>query len=542
MEKKQKVVIGLVGSVLDWGKQETRWQKWRPTVSLCRHEDLQVARFELLYQEKFVELAETIQGDILEVSPQTEVNLHQIEMESPWELEKVYGALYAFARQFPFDPEHEDYLIHITTGTHVTQICMYLLTESHHFPGRLIQTSPPPRKQRGENGEYRIIDLDLSKYDKIATRFQEEQQEGRSFLKFGIETRNAQFNALIDQIEEVASHSHHPLLIMGPTGAGKSQLAKRIFELKKNRRQLEGNFVEVNCATLRGDAAMSTLFGHVQGAFTGALRKRSGLLKTADDGVLFLDEIGELGADEQAMLLRALEEKRFFPMGSDEVVESDFQLIAGTNRDLLDAVWEGHFRDDLFARINMWTYRLPGLKERHEDIEPNLDYELEQFAKAGGKSTRFNKEARDCFLKFATSSEALWEANFRDLNAAVTRMGTLAKGGRITVPLVEEEIRRLRHFWSRPRQTGPQGLCEKLLDGEALAQMDLFDQLQLESVLLVCLNANSLAEAGRALFPVSRLEQKTRNDGDRLRKFLKRFGIEWKDLQPLKANGSSQLV
>jgi transcriptional regulatory protein RtcR len=100
---------------------------------------------------------------------------------------------------------------------------------------------------------------------------------------------------------------------------------------------------------------MSTLFGHVKGAFTGALRDRAGVLRVADKGVLFLDEIGELGIDEQAMLLRALEEKTFLPLGSDREAHSDFQLIAGTNQDLFADVREGRFREDLLARINLWT-------------------------------------------------------------------------------------------------------------------------------------------------------------------------------------------
>src|SRR5215213_7674940 len=111
---------------------------------------------------------------------------------------------------------------------------------------------------------------------------------------------------------------------------------------------------------------MSALFGHVKGSFTGAVRDRSGLLRTAHGGLLFLDEIGELGLDEQAMLLRALEEKVFLPLGSDREVRSDFQLIAGTNRDLGARVREGRFRDDLLARINLWTFSLPGLAERRE--------------------------------------------------------------------------------------------------------------------------------------------------------------------------------
>ena len=170
------------------------------------------------------------------------------------------GALHDFARRYEFDPEQEQYLVHITTGTHVAQICLFLLTESRHFPGKLVQTSPPPRHQSDSSGSFQIIDLDLSRYDRIFMRFQDEQQEGRSFLKSGIETRSALFNTLIQRIEQVAIASSAPILLMGPTGAGKSHLARRIYELKKVRRQVEGPFVELNCATLRGDAAMSALF------------------------------------------------------------------------------------------------------------------------------------------------------------------------------------------------------------------------------------------------------------------------------------------
>ena len=208
------------------------------------------------------------------------------------------------------------------------------------------------------------------------------------------QTQNAAFNRSIAEIEQVAIASRAPILLMGPTGAGKSQLARRIYELKHMRRQITGPLVEINCATLRGSMAMSTLFGHIRGAFTGAAGERPGLLRAANGGVLFLDEIGELGLDEQAMLLRALEEKRFLPVGSDREVESDFQLIAGTNRTLPTAVRVGQFREDLLARINLWTFRLPGLAKRREDIEPNLDYELARWAGETGTQIRFNREAR----------------------------------------------------------------------------------------------------------------------------------------------------
>jgi transcriptional regulatory protein RtcR len=283
-------VIGLLGTTLDVGRKPDRWNSWRPTVAICRQPDMVVHRLELLHSARELTLATVIKTDIESVSPETKVNLHLVEFEDPWDFEKVYEALYAFARSYPFDTDREDYLIHITTGTHVAQICLFLLTESRHFPARLLQSSP----ERGWSGpgQIKIIDLDLSRYDRIASRFQEEQREAASFLKQGIETRNRGFNAMIDRIEQVAIVTRDPLLLMGPTGAGKSRLARRIFELKKARHAVKGDFVDVNCATLCGDGAMSALFGHIKGAFTGALKDRPGLLRTADGGVLFLDEIG----------------------------------------------------------------------------------------------------------------------------------------------------------------------------------------------------------------------------------------------------------
>ena len=320
----------------------------------------------------------------------------------------------------------------------------------------------------------------------IASRFAEERQQTLDFLKSGIATRNPHFNRMIEQIEKVAIKSRAPILLNGPTGAGKSFLARRIFELKQARHQFSGAFVEMNCATLRGDTAMSTLFGHVKGAFTGARESREGLLRSANGGMLFLDEIGELGADEQAMLLKAIEEKTFYPFGSDRQVSSDFQLIAGTVRDLRQLVAEGKFREDLYARINLWTFTLPGLLQRQEDIEPNLDYEVERHASLTGDSVRFNTEARRAWLAFATSPQATWRGNFRELSASVTRMATFATSGRITLDVVEDEINRLRYNWQESR---PSALTQ-LLGAEA-ENIDLFDRMQLEHVIAICRQAKS---------------------------------------------------
>ncbi|MET3762710.1 sigma54-dependent transcription regulator [Sphingomonas sp. UYEF23] len=313
------VAIGFLGSTLDAGKFDaSRWNKWRPSVGLCMHEDLRIDRFVLLHGTPHGRLAESVAKDIASVSPETQVDRHLIDFTNAWDFEEVYGKLLDFARAYPFDPDAEDYLVHITTGTHVAQICLFLLTEAHYLPGRLIQTQPQRGSPSNAPGSWDIIDLDLSRYDSIATRFAAVAAESTSFLKSGIDTRNVAFNRMIDDIEQVAVRSKAPVLLMGPTGAGKSQLARRIYELKRLKHQVRGPFVEVNCATLKGDGAMSALFGHKKGAFTGAAADRPGLLRTADTGTLFLDEIGELGIDEQAMILRAIEDKRFLPVGADK--------------------------------------------------------------------------------------------------------------------------------------------------------------------------------------------------------------------------------
>lgn len=522
---KKKVVIGFVGTQLDSGRGSQRWEKWRPSVALTQHEDMVVHRLELLHVNH-EPLITQLTEDIKTVSPETEVRGTKLAIRDPWDFGDVYGALFDFAHSYSFNPDEEEYWVHITTGTHVAQICLFLMVETRYFPGILLQTSPPKRQTASEPGSYALIDLDLSKYDRIAQRFASEHQDAINFLKSGIATKNPRFNRLVGEIERVAVRSTAPMLLTGPTGAGKSFLAKRVYELKKARHLVKGGFVEVNCATLHGDGAGSALFGHVRGAFTGAASDRAGLLRTAHQGLLFLDEIGELGADEQAMLLKAVEEKKFFPVGSDDEVESDFQLIAGTNRDLRAEVRDGRFREDLFARINLWTYELPSLAERAEDIEPNFDYLLEKFSADVGERVRINKEARMKYMKFSSSSDAKWSGNFRDLSASVLRMATLSDSGRITNEVVDLEIARLKSLWQDDSVANGQLLAE-VLTAAQIDGIDLFDRLQLESVIAVCRQSKSLADAGRQLYSVSRGARESVNDSDRLRKYLARFELTW---------------
>lgn len=228
------------------------------------------------------------------------------------------------------------------------------------------------------------------------------------------------------------------------------------------------------------------------------------------------------------MILRAVEDKRFLPVGADRETESDFQLIAGTNRDLAACVRSGTFREDLYARLNLWTFSLPGLAERREDVAPNLDYELDRYAEREGDRVTFNKEARDRYLAFATSNEARWTGNFRDLASSVTRMATFSPSGRINIGCVSAEIARLRRLWTgEPDASDP---LAGLLSSEKLKALDPFDRVQLVHVVATCRTSRSLSEAGRTLFAASRRQRTSTNDADRLRKYIARFELKWADL------------
>ena len=537
-------VISVLGTQKDahGGHGPGRWDTWRPNIGLVQQDDLPIDELHLIFNAEYTTLAERIKRDINSVSPETSVVFDVIDLKDPWDFEEVYAKFYDYAKSPCFHEDRTQYYIHMSTGSHVEQICLFLLAESRHLPGKLVQTSPKEGHVRHSNdskGTYSIIDLDLSRYDKLAKRFEGERQNDLSFLKRGIETRNKAFNKLIETIERVSVRSSDPILLTGPTGAGKSQLANQIFKLKKQNGQVGGRFVDVNCATLGGELAKAALFGYKKGAFTGAEANHDGYLKEADGGILFLDEIGELPLEAQAMLLKAIEEKTFRPLGATDDEHSDFQIICGTNRNLSIDVADRKFRADLLARINLWSFELPGLAERREDIEPNLAYELDNFTRKSGKHVTFNKEARERFLAFALDPDNHWPGNFRDLNAMIVRMATLSDGGRITEYLVEDEIARSRKAQRTDIRRDPKATVVPFADFDELSRVlgpdfssrfDSVDIAMLAHAIAVWRCCDTAADAAKRLFSISRKAKANANDSDRLTKFLARFGLKFKEI------------
>lgn len=530
---------------------EERETKWRQFIELLQLEDFPIHRLYLFINPTGRKHIRLFYAELKKAQRGIRITFVPVKAENDFTVRDIrasYRFFSGFFSRFTFDAGAFDYYMYFSSGNLFAHAFMLiLLINLHSLPLRIVHL----RRERALGGRdwfAEIYEGKISRWVSEIGQYERDRSDALDFLKSSIKTGNTAFNALIRDIEHVAMHSSAPILLSGPTGSGKSQLARRIYELRHNRGMVSGPFVSVNCATLRGDSALSTLFGHVRGAFTGAQHAREGLLRAANNGILFLDEIGELTPDIQVLLLKAIEEKRFMPFGADREVESSFQLICATNRRLGDDVRAGKFRLDLLSRINLWHFDLPALSERREDIEPNVDYELRRITAEKGLFAEFLPAARRRWLSFAVSDEAVWPSNFRTLAASMERMLTWSFQGVIDEATVEKEIALLRTKWKNgtpqpfPPEQHPQSLSAGArfpLQAELARrgilpppeERDLFDAVQLEEVIAACRASASRTEAGRKLFACSRTKKRSTDDTARLNKYLKSHGLNWEIVQ-----------
>jgi DNA-binding NtrC family response regulator len=259
-----------------------------------------------------------------------------------------------------------------------------------------------------------------------------EALRGRYRLE-GIVAESGKMQEVLSVVHRVAA-STATVLIHGESGTGKELLAQAIhYQSPRSSKPL----VTVNCAALPETLLESELFGHVRGAFTGAVADRPGRFEAADGGTLFLDEIGEVSPAVQAKLLRVLQEREFEQVGSSRTVKVDVRVIAATNRDLEAGVREQRFRGDLFYRLNVVALFVPPLRERREDILPLLDHFLKKYAAENAKTIRgITRPARDALLTYE------YPGNIRELENVVERAVVLARGDLIDLddlPVVLQE-------------------------------------------------------------------------------------------------------
>jgi DNA-binding NtrC family response regulator len=245
--------------------------------------------------------------------------------------------------------------------------------------------------------------------------------------------RSEAFREVYDLTLQVAE-SDANILIMGESGTGKELIAAA---LHRNSPRRDKPFVSLNCAVLSDTLLESQLFGHVRGAFTGAVMNQKGLLEEADGGTLFLDEIGDVSPAVQAKLLRVTQEKDFIVLGSTRARKVDVRFVAATNKDLLNEVREGRFREDLYYRLNVISISLPPLRDRRDDIEPLARHFLAITTRRMKKDVRdIDDSALQALLQYD------WPGNVRELENVIERAVILARGGIITIGLLPLIARR----------------------------------------------------------------------------------------------------
>src|SRR5580692_10322668 len=243
---------------------------------------------------------------------------------------------------------------------------------------------------------------------------------------------------ILDLVGQVAA-SRATILITGETGTGKELIANAIHAYSV---RAEHPFVPVHSGSVPPDLLESALFGHVRGAFTGAMAPRKGYFETANRGTIFFDEIGTISVETQTKLLRVIQEREFMPVGSAETIKVDVRIVAATNADLKKLVEEGRFREDLYYRLNVINLALPPLRERKEDIPPLVDHFLTKFSRENEKFLdpdsksllRFEPEAMQLLLDYN------WPGNVRELENAVERAVVLASQAIVAVDVLPDSI------------------------------------------------------------------------------------------------------
>jgi transcriptional regulatory protein RtcR len=466
-----------------------RFAEFRPAVAFATQTTTPLRRLYICHRRNDASLFESVRADIESIhsteSAEVDIDIRSVlvDFQNPWDFSDCFSKLGDALRGIQATGDR-DILVCLNSGTHTMQFALYLLVEKAVITDlHLVQLRPGSsrlgaRERNTKRAEVIPIDWEWTKAGSVIAEFERERDESRIALE-PLQSRNEKTKALVLDAVSIGAFTSEPLMLYGETGTGKTILARKIHQEWVKRQPpstLERPLREMNCAHFSGDVAYGWLFGYKKGSFTGAAQDTPGLLKSADGGTLFLDEVSELDERAQAMLLKALEEGVFYPLGeTDDPTSSAFRLICATNlSSSSDSEVKVRIRLDLLARIGQWSFTLPSLRERREDIEGLIVYELnrwnsESIAAEARSAVRFQEEARIEYSAYASSDQAHWPGNFRDLISSVRRMATRASlrsnGGPGVVDgiVVEGEIAHLRRSQAQiGKQTGGEDILDAI--------------------------------------------------------------------------------
>jgi two-component system response regulator AtoC len=330
----------------------------------------------------------------------------------------------------------------------------------------------------------------------LRVRVHDTVEKAKGRYDFGrVVTDNPVMRNVLQVARKAAEADRTTILIEGESGTGKGVLAKAIHYASPRASQ---PLLELNCAALPDTLLESELFGYEPGAFTDARRRKEGLLERAQDGTLFMDEIGNMSASVQAKLLRVLEDGSFIRLGGTKQVRVDVRLVAATNTNLKEAVRHGRFREDLFYRLNVVPLYIPPLRERREDIVPlALDF-----------LQHFNRELKKNFVGFTPAAAELirtynWPGNIRELKNVIERTMILAPEGEIDASFLPEEIRDREE----PVRSEPLSSLDVSPTGRQLVSLHELEDEYIQEVLTATGNNKTQAAKILGIHPTSLLRR-----------------------------------
>ena len=324
----------------------------------------------------------------------------------------------------------------------------------------------------------------------------------KRFVLPNIIGKSERMQKVLDLMTQVAP-SRATVLICGESGTGKELVAKTIHATSP---RADKPFVPVNTGSMPVDLLESTLFGHVKGAFTSAVATKRGLFEVADQGTIFFDEIGTIGVETQAKLLRVIQEREFMRLGGTDTIKVDVRILAATNADLRKLVLENRFREDLYYRLNVIAIALPSLRERKEDVLPLVDHFLKKYCEENNRTRfQFSPDAMKALMDYD------WPGNVRELENAVERAVVLA-----TTPVLGPDLlpEQLFHNGTRGASTFP----PEGLEGRSLFEIVEACERRIILDMLARTNWSQTEAAERFKIPLSTLNQKIK----RLRIDIKR--------------------